>query len=285
MFDCCIVNHELDLLEIRMHTLNDVVEKFVIVESNTTHSGKSKKMHFTDNIQRFEKFKDKIIHLVYEGQTFSSEQDGENTHLAWGNENGQRNHVLEALKIAEPKDGILFISDVDEIVKPEKLLEGLDLYNKTGMLVNFALEQCLYYLNYNFKGFKQITGSMLYNMDRAKKIYDSIGYQHHNPSSTRWHMVSEKHGREWPTVNDAGWHFSTLVDLDSIKYKLESNAHVYASTEEYKNFARLQKCIDEGIHLYDMDRYKDTKLVKREIEFVPKYVQENLSKFDKYILK
>lgn len=284
MFDCCIVNHELDLLDIRLNTLNDVVEKFVIVESNTTHSGKPKKLHFSENKHRFENFSNKIIHLVYPGHIFDSEQDGEHTHLAWGNENGQRNYILEALKIAEPSDGILFISDIDEIVKPEKLIEGVELYHKTGLLVNFALEQCLYYLNYNFKDFKQITGSMLYNFNRAKKYYDAINYPHNTPSGTRWHMVSEQYGRDWPTVNDAGWHFSTLVDFDSIKYKLESNAHIFASTDEYKNFERIQKCIQDGSHVYDEDRYKDTKLQKRELEFLPKYVQQNIEKFQKYIL-
>lgn len=284
MFDCTIVNHELDLLEIRLHTLDPVVEKFVIVESDTTHSGKPKPLHFSENSARFKEFGGKIIHLVFRGQRFNVDQDSSNTHLAWYNENGQRNHVLEALKIVRPSDGALFISDVDEIPKPEKLLEGLELYNRTGMLVNFALEQCLYYLNYNFKGFKQITGSMLYNYDRAKRFYDSVGYPHHHPSAARWHMVSEKHGREWPTVDDAGWHFSTLVDLESIRYKLASNAHTFCDTEEYKNYSRITKCIEEGVHVYDAERYKDTKLVAMPEDFLPPYVRANMDKFRKYII-
>lgn len=286
MFDCCIVNHELDLLEIRLNTLNDVVEKFVIVEGDSTHSGKEKRLWFTENKEqeRFKKFEHKIIHLVFKGERFTPEQDSVNTHLAWYNENQQRNHILEALKIAKPSDGILYIADVDEIPKPEKLLEGRELFNKTGLLVNFALEQCLYYLNYNFKGFKQIRGSMMYDEERARKFYQGRGEVHYSPSAARWHMVSEHHENDWPTVHDAGWHFSTLMDMDSIRYKIESNAHRFCDTEEFKNMQRIQQCIKDGTHVYDMDRYKDTKLVKRELAFLPLYVQQNYARFKKYII-
>lgn len=265
MFDCCIVNHELDLLEIRLNTLNDVVEKFVIVESDMTHSGKPKRMWFTENKDRFDKFSDKIIHIIYNG--YYIENDQRDTHIVWANENNQRNKIVEALNIAQPSDGILYVVDVDEIPKPEKLLEGRELYNKTGMLVNFALEQCMYYMNYNFKGFKQILGSMMYNVDRAKQIYKSVGRNDYSVSAVRWHMVADGHEGDWPTVHDAGWHFSTLSDIDNIRYKLESNAHRYCDTEEYKEASKIAKCIIDGTHIYDPDRYKDTKLVKRELEF------------------
>ena len=282
MFDCCIVNHELDLLELRMHTLNNVVEKFVIVESPVTHSGKPKPMHFTDNRHRFAKFEHKIIHLVYPG--YYIDDSTKHTEVVWYNENTQRNTILDCLKIAKPSDGILFISDVDEIVKPEKLLEGKRLYLESGSLVNFGLEQCMYYMNYNFKGFKQIRGSMLYNEARAKEIYARQNHHDYSISGVRWHMVADGTESHWPVVWDAGWHFSTLGDPNSIRYKLESNAHRFCDTEEYKNIDRINQCISDGIHVYDMDRYTDTKLVKRELEFLPKYVQDNLEKFSKYIL-
>lgn len=282
MFDCCIINNEIDLLEIRMNTLNKVVERFVVVESNLTHSGKPKRMWFTENKKRFSKFEDKIIHLVYQG--YEVKDDKVDTHIVWYNENTQRNTILECLKIAQPKDGLLYISDADEIVKPDKLLLGRQMYYSTGCLINFGLEQCMYYLNYNFKGFKQVRGSMLYNVERAKEIGPLIGLADTSPTGYRWHMVADGTEAQWPTVWDAGWHFSTLGDPKNIQYKLESNAHRFCDTDEYKNEARINQCISEGSHVYDMDRYKDTKLVKREISFMPKYVQQNMYKYRKYIL-
>lgn len=284
MFDCCIVNHELDLLDIRLNTLDCVVEKFVIVESNMTHSGKPKRMHFTENRQRFKKFDDKIIHLIYEG--YETTDSMNQTEIVWYNENEQRNTILKALDYATPKDWLLYISDADEIPRPEKLLEAKKLFQMTGMPVNFALEQCMYYLNYNFKDFTPIRGSFLYDPRTVAEMHMKyFGQKDHTPSVIRWHMVADGHENDFPNVYDAGWHFSTLGNLDSIIYKLESNAHRFCDTDEYKNKERLDRIIREGGHIYDMDRYKDTKLVMRETEFLPLYVQANLEKFDKYILK
>ena len=283
MFDCCIINHELDLLDIRLNTLDCVVEKFVIVESNMTHSGKPKRMWFTENRNRFRKWDDKIIHLVYEG--YAIEDPTNQTEMVWYNENEQRNTVLKALEYATPKDWLLYISDVDEIPKPEKLLEAKRLNAQTQMPVNFALEQCLYYLNYNFKGFAQIRGSFLYDPRTAQEVHMKyFGTPQHSPSAIRWHMVADGYEWDFPNVLDAGWHFSTLGTTDEIRYKLESNAHRFCDTDEFKDEERIKKFIREGGHVYDMDRYKDTKLVPRELEFLPLYVQANVEKFQRFIV-
>lgn len=52
-YDCCSFFNELDILEIRLNTLNEVVDKFVLVEATWTHTGKPKPLHFEDNKTRF----------------------------------------------------------------------------------------------------------------------------------------------------------------------------------------------------------------------------------------
>ena len=42
IYDTFIFSNELDLLDLRLNTFNDYVDKFVIVESNITFSGKPK---------------------------------------------------------------------------------------------------------------------------------------------------------------------------------------------------------------------------------------------------
>jgi hypothetical protein len=64
IYDAFLFFNELDLLDIRLNLLNDVVDKFVVVESTVTFSGKTKKLFFDENKQMFEKFSDKIIHIV-----------------------------------------------------------------------------------------------------------------------------------------------------------------------------------------------------------------------------
>ena len=51
------------VVDVRLNTLNEFVDYFVIVESKFTHKGDPRDLKF--NHKKFEKFKDKIIYLVY----------------------------------------------------------------------------------------------------------------------------------------------------------------------------------------------------------------------------
>ena len=63
VYDCFNFFNEFDLLEIRLNELDDVVDYFVVCESNVTHNGIPKPMFFKENEERFSQFKDKIIYL------------------------------------------------------------------------------------------------------------------------------------------------------------------------------------------------------------------------------
>ena len=56
IYDGFLFFNELDLLEIRLNTLNDVVDYFILVESSVTHAGKSKSFIFEENKDKFTKF-------------------------------------------------------------------------------------------------------------------------------------------------------------------------------------------------------------------------------------
>ena len=60
VLDAVLMSSELDLLEIRMNELDDVVDYFLIVESNTTFTGLTKETHFAQNRLQFGKFEGKI---------------------------------------------------------------------------------------------------------------------------------------------------------------------------------------------------------------------------------
>ena len=57
--------NELDILLLRMHILNDVVDKFVISESTVTFSGDAKPLYYEENKEMFQEFEHKIIHNVW----------------------------------------------------------------------------------------------------------------------------------------------------------------------------------------------------------------------------
>jgi beta-1,4-mannosyl-glycoprotein beta-1,4-N-acetylglucosaminyltransferase len=58
------MSSELDLLEIRMHELDWVVDRFFILESNATFTGLPKETHFANNRQRFAQFEKRISYRL-----------------------------------------------------------------------------------------------------------------------------------------------------------------------------------------------------------------------------
>ena len=66
IFDCTTFYSEDLMLDVRFNILNEYVHKFIVVESKYSHSGKKKSLNF--DINKFKKFKDKILYLVIENE-------------------------------------------------------------------------------------------------------------------------------------------------------------------------------------------------------------------------
>ena len=62
IYDCFMYFDEDTILDLRLNYLNAYVDKFIIVESKFTHSGK--KRNTLLDINRFKEFKNKITHLI-----------------------------------------------------------------------------------------------------------------------------------------------------------------------------------------------------------------------------
>jgi hypothetical protein len=78
VYDCFTFFNELDLLEIRLNTLDAVVDKFVIAEATRTHTGKHKDLVFKLNQSRFARFLDKIIYVEADMSIMILEGEGPN---------------------------------------------------------------------------------------------------------------------------------------------------------------------------------------------------------------
>jgi hypothetical protein len=285
MFDCVLFFNELDLLEMRMNILDDVVERFVIVESTTTHSGIPKPLHFVENDYRFQKFWPKITHIIYEG-ILKEDAHLHATPINWNNENGQRNKALQVLQQHRPSDDLMMFCDVDEIPKPEKVLEGIEIAKKTGSPVSLSITQCMYWLNYAMIKGNGFRGPFICN----PYTYEDFHFSKFNvvvntPSGLRWHMLATGLEKDFPTVEDSGWHFSTIGGFDKIKIKLESFAHHDQFDNEYhKSIDYIVKRMIRGEHLYTQEYYGNAKLEIQDLSFLPKYVQDNIGKYETYII-
>jgi len=76
IYDCFMFFDEEMLLDLRLNIMNKYVDKFVITEATYMHSGKPKKLIF--DINKFSKFKDKIIYNIVDKQPTTLETINEN---------------------------------------------------------------------------------------------------------------------------------------------------------------------------------------------------------------
>jgi hypothetical protein len=107
--DCFTFFNELDILELRLTLLDGVVDRFVLCEAPFTFRGVPKPLVYAQNAARFSRWKDRIVHLVY---------DAEPSTNPWQNEWGQRAFLTTAIRdLAD--DDLVLIGDIDEIPAPE----------------------------------------------------------------------------------------------------------------------------------------------------------------------
>ena len=66
IFDCFMFYDEEVVLDIRLNSLKNSVDCFVIVESKFYHNGKKRDLKF--DISKYPKFKDKIIYIVQDDE-------------------------------------------------------------------------------------------------------------------------------------------------------------------------------------------------------------------------
>lgn len=114
VYDCFTFYNEFELLELRLKSLWDMVDYFVLVEADKTQNNKPKPFYFGERISEFKEFLPKIRHIPLKIEV-DYKGGGD-----WQIEHGQRNSIMYGLNDAEPDD-LIFISDVDEIPAPDIL--------------------------------------------------------------------------------------------------------------------------------------------------------------------
>ena len=138
------------LLELRLNSLDKFVKKFVITEATYTHNGSKKELKF--DIDKFKKFKDKIIYIVVDEQpnnilklleNDTKSQRGEKLILnGMARDYFQRESLSRGLEKTQDDDLIL-VSDLDEIPN----LENLNFSKIKNNIIIF--EQKMFYYKFN----------------------------------------------------------------------------------------------------------------------------------------
>ncbi|KAF9522569.1 glycosyltransferase family 17 protein [Crepidotus variabilis] len=266
VLDAVLMSSELELLEIRMNELDDVVDYFLILESNETFTGLPKKTYFANNRHRFAKFEHKI---VYKFSTESSLKPGESP---WDVERNTRIAMSGLIMLTmdtfpTESQTMVIMSDVDEIISKHtiNLLRSCDF----GQSLHLQLRDYLYSYEWMI-GFTSWRASA--------QIWGTKSYYRHSKSTEN-------------ILADAGWHcsfcFRTIGEY-IIKMKGYSHADRITGRINLLDPKRIQDVICSGKDIFGMlpEAYSYLDLVSKmrltplkSAVGLPRYLIENAARF------
>ena len=285
IFDCTTYYDEELIMDIRFNTLNDQVEKFIVVESLFSHSGKKKKLNF--NINNYSKFKDKIVYIVIE-----KEPD----NLKNNNQLSQSDKRMNSLKRIEQsydymlngikdvgEDDLVILSDNDEI---PNLRSDQFLRSKKNIII---FKQLLFYYKFNLN-YENLTwfGSKACKKKKLKSMSWLRNLK--NKEYPWWRvdvMFSNFKQRDLEIVNDGGWHFTNIKTPEKLLEKLKNFGHHDEFDESGIDLNFIKSKIENKEVFYDhfLDKKNPNKwrsnykLKKVSNSILPEYVIKNHQKY------
>ena len=239
--------NEKELVELRVKYLNDIVDYFLIVEADHTHTGNKKEWNFPEVLNsRLKNYSNKIKYhqMKVDLEKAEAEKDPRykslkgplaNAGRSWKVENMQRNFIKDCYKkLTTSKDDIIIISDLDEIPSKEKIsfIKSSDFE----VIAPVSFAQSLFYLNCNYLDLEQWIGSVAITGQLIEK-YEPQTFRDYKNRISRF--------------SDAGWSFSSFGGTKRIIEKLEAFGHVEYNLEEYKDENHIKKCIQTGGDLFN----------------------------------
>lgn len=269
--------NELELLEVRLHELNPVVDQFVLAESTRTHSNKPKPLHFQENRSHFKQFLSKITHVIVDNMPDTSD--------TWALEGFQRTAVARGLTGCRPSD-IVLNSDIDEIPRASAILELQNRmhFSTTAMAVlghGLLRHPLVVRLARNL--FKK-------NHPYVRVLEQRQFYFHLNSESMSipaWpgtravfyrDFTSAYDLRRWDgrRVHKAGWHFSYMGGAERVREKIQAYAHQEYNKPDYTDPQQIQSALREGKWLLDGEHQLRQVVVD---ESYPDFITRNKEKF------
>jgi len=281
------------VLDLRLNTLNEFVDYFVIVESKFTHSGDRRELKFDH--KKFEKFKHKIIYLIYDQLPSQIEKinvedkaDVKSTKYIFNaayRENGQRNYIEKGL-INAKKNDLILISDVDEIPNLSKI--NFNKINKKIILFRqdmFYYKFNLHFPNLIWTGTKGCKKKDLLNPQWLRNVKDRK-YSFFRIDT----FFSKNKYTSIKVINNGGWHFSYLKTAKEIEHKLKSYLHHREFDEDPLSVKKINEIIKNKKAIYDLSVDKSlskigdgSKLEKFELNKLPTYIQKNLDNYREWL--
>ena len=292
IFDCFQYFDEDIILDLRLNTLNDTVDKFVIVENLFMHSGKEKKKNF--DINNFKKFEKKIHYILIDklpNDLFNIEEfsGAERTNRIIDNtlkiEHNQRNKIFEGLEDAKEEDLIL-VSDVDEIPKLDQIKTKI---KKKIICFNQKLYCYKFNLRYPDTRWIGTKGTLKKNFISAQWLRDIKDRKY--PFWRFDIFFNKMKYNSIQFIEDGGWHFTNLRKPEELELKLKNFGHHAEFKESGKNINDIKKMIKENKAVYDYsadmleDKWSGEKrLLKSSFNELPDYIKKNPEKYKEWMI-
>lgn len=252
--DCFMFNNEFDVLDIRLNELCNTVDKFIISESNLSHSGKTKPLYLKQAMAdgMFSEFKDKIQLIEVDLSLYRN---------GWDKENAHRNSLMAECQNLDGNDTIL-ISDCDEI-------PSTDTINK--------LDYC--FSSYPCIVFKQAFFYYTFNYVKKEECHGTIALLKESLDSTTFQMLRDSRFH-LPYISASGWHLSYFGGPEIIKEKIENFAHMEYSDQN--NIDIIKDRMEKGIDIFGRESNGE-QLVSNAKYQLPYTVIKNKNKYKKYL--
>lgn len=290
VYDCFTFYNEFELLELRLRALWNVVDCFVIVEADKTHTNQPKPFYFWQRQDDFREFFPKIRHLPAEMDVpFKGVGD-------WSIENAQRNAITYGLEDAAPDD-LIMISDLDEIPAPDifdRLRDNrIELFAPAVVPVtvaekNFACPARLLVPAKNFLEYGAIV------MDQSFHCY----YFDWGCNSTwrgtiltkRKNLTTPQNLRDrrniLPRVPNGGYHFSYMGGAERVIDKMTSivdgNQYVVQSGGKLIDRRHVEKVLANGTDIYGRTNLSELVPFDAHKIILP-HVEEFLRKYPNFL--
>lgn len=224
IYDVFMFYNELEMLNLRLHELDEVVHKFVLIEADKTFTGIHKPYYFEENKHLFEKFLPKIIHLKI--------QDTSTNHkCAWDREAFQKGYASQFLRDTVSDDDLIGFYDCDEI-------PNSNIYKRINLPLNniIRMEMDMYLYNFN-------------NMVEKKWLHPCLLQKKHLENHTLYdlrnaysdHREEFRNPKNFDVINDGGWHLSYFMSPEKIALKIKSFSHEEINTPENTDLIQIQK--------------------------------------------
>jgi beta-1,4-mannosyl-glycoprotein beta-1,4-N-acetylglucosaminyltransferase len=237
------------------------------VESPFTLKGEHKELFYDKNKERFAKFQDKIIHLVYEPSTPAEKQP------KWRFETLQRDTIMHGLEACRPED-IVLISDVDEIPDPEIILH----YTASPGIKVFEQQLMYYYMNFAcwtnpiWHGTRMGTYFDLLNPKQDLEPLEYFSFSAKGlPTYFRF--------CQGEIIPNAGWHFSYCGGAAAVRQKKQSITDGYDYNADISE-TEIEKIIKKGRDIHGRDVF--FKITPPDS--LPQYIIANKSRYATLIL-